>query len=100
MFGKSQFRNEKGEIDLSKIERKVKESSSLVQRYKIGGIYYVKNLLLSEAVKIIEYYKTGARKEMYDTELISEIYVGTGFFNRDKHYCTVGIIPKSFVKHI
>jgi len=100
MFGKSRFRDGNGEIDLSRIERRVNESFSLAQKFNMKCVNRIKNVLLSEAVKIVEYYKTGKRREMYDTELINELSVGSGFCNRDKHSYTVEIIPKNSVKHI
>ncbi|MFA4953491.1 MAG: hypothetical protein WC584_04675 [Candidatus Pacearchaeota archaeon] len=112
MFGKSEFRDEKGEIDLSKIEKKIEESFFLAQKYNIKCAHYVKNILCSEAVRVIEHYKTGERAVKYDTELIHELsikskpwsiikrlFVEREECDKDKSSYVVEIRPRNSVIH-
>lgn len=101
MFGKSQFRNEGGEIDLLKLEKRASAFFDLVRRHGLGenAPCRFENLLCSEAVKIAEYYEQEEKKKMYRVEITDEVHVGKSFFDRDEEFYAVKIYLRNSVKH-
>lgn len=80
MFKKSQYRDEKGKIDLPKIDRKVEESFDLAKRCGLNSNFSCRlGDFVSSDAKII----AGHFERKYDVEIVEEIHIKRGFFGRE-----------------
>ena len=85
MFGKSEFRDEERKIVPLQIEKEVHRSFVLDKKRNLKICpYKLTNLLCSDAIKIVEYFESGERRELYEVEMSSELSFGRGRFGKDK----------------
>jgi hypothetical protein len=92
---KSRLRDEKGELDPSKIEREVQKFIICTQKVRLKSYsHLIEPLLLSEAIRLAEYFEAEERRDHYNVRTIGKTALKRGFLGEDVTTYAIEISPK------